>query len=433
MLFLCCTDQRRSAVRKHGTLNGIDYLEVDASQRVLKVHFIRPPSLALSKIEIAIEGGERITGITLASPPAYDAQALRVELNQSGDYSTYVLRIVPVLPETYASLDLDPMLSAVDFSFKIECKADLDCRSETPCPEQAAPDPQLDYLAKDFESFRRLMLDRLALTVPAWRERNLADLGVALVELFAYVGDHLSYRQDVIATEAYLGTARHRISVRRHARLVDYRMHDGCNARVWVAVTGTTAAHVLPSRTPLYTRVARVPARVAPGSAEEAELAASGAQCFETLHELTLDPALDAVQFHTWSESECALPRGATSATLKGKLSSLKAGGFLLLEEVVGARTGAAADVDRGRRHVVRLTAVDATLRDPIGPVDVTRVSWAQADALPFSLGARRERQPDRKRRAGVRKHRARRSRQARRGPTVLSRTCARRAAGERA
>ena len=67
--------------------------------------------------------------------------------------------------------------------------------------------------------------------MPDWRERNPADLGVALVELLAYVGDHLSYRQDAVATEAYLGTARRRVSVRRHARLVDYRMHDGCNAR----------------------------------------------------------------------------------------------------------------------------------------------------------------------------------------------------------
>ena len=37
-----------------------------------------------------------------------------------------------------------------------------------------------------------------------------------------------------MATEAYLATARRRISVRRHARLVDYRMHEGCNARAWV-------------------------------------------------------------------------------------------------------------------------------------------------------------------------------------------------------
>ena len=64
----------------------------------------------------------------------------------------------------------------------------------------------------------------------------MPDLGVTLVELLAYVGDYLSYYQDAVATEAYLDTARLRISVRRHARLVDYAMHEGCNARAWVCV-----------------------------------------------------------------------------------------------------------------------------------------------------------------------------------------------------
>ena len=80
------------------------------------------------------------------------------------------------------------------------------------------------------------MLDRMSALMPQWRERNPADLGVALVEVLAYVGDYLSYQQDAVATEAYLGTARRRVSVRRHARLVDYSMHDGCNARAWVQV-----------------------------------------------------------------------------------------------------------------------------------------------------------------------------------------------------
>src|SRR5690606_5996430 len=44
------------------------------------------------------------------------------------------------------------------------------------------------------------------------------------------------YYQDAVAQEAYLGTARRRISVRRHARLVDYFLHEGCNARAFVCV-----------------------------------------------------------------------------------------------------------------------------------------------------------------------------------------------------
>ena len=77
--------------------------------------------------------------------------------------------------------------------------------------------------------------------MPDWTERHVPDLGITLVELLAYVGDYLSYYQDAVATEAYLDTARRRISVRRHVRLVDYRMHDGCNARAWVSCRGRAA------------------------------------------------------------------------------------------------------------------------------------------------------------------------------------------------
>src|SRR3989442_627943 len=94
--------------------------------------------------------------------------------------------------------------------------------------------PLIDYMAKDYQSFRQLMLDRLSATLPGWQERHAPDLGIALVEALAYVADYLSYYQDAVATEAYLGTARQRISVRRHARLLDYVLHEGCNARAWV-------------------------------------------------------------------------------------------------------------------------------------------------------------------------------------------------------
>ena len=62
-----------------------------------------------------------------------------------------------------------------------------------------------------------------------------------LVELFAYLGDRLAYWQDAVAVEAYLGTARRRTSVRRHARLLGYRVHDGCSARVLLALSTDTA------------------------------------------------------------------------------------------------------------------------------------------------------------------------------------------------
>ena len=35
--------------------------------------------------------------------------------------------------------------------------------------------PPIDYLAKDYQGFRRVMLERMALLAPGWTERSPAD------------------------------------------------------------------------------------------------------------------------------------------------------------------------------------------------------------------------------------------------------------------
>src|SRR5690606_19781725 len=116
-------------------------------------------------------------------------------------FSMYTLRLVAGPGDDEPPQEFDPLLAAISFSFKVECDSDFDCRVPAPCPPPPPdPSPIVDYLAKDYASFRRLMLDRMALLAPSWRERNAADIGVALVELLAYVGDQLSYTQDAVAT-----------------------------------------------------------------------------------------------------------------------------------------------------------------------------------------------------------------------------------------
>jgi hypothetical protein len=121
-------------------------------------------------------------------------------------------------------------------------------------PPPPTPPPTINYLAKDYASFRELILDRLALTLPDWRERHTPDVGIAVAEIMAYAADHLSYQQDAVAQEAYLDTARQRISVRRHARLADYILHEGCNARAWVCCTPKAALVLLPEQFELQTK-----------------------------------------------------------------------------------------------------------------------------------------------------------------------------------
>jgi hypothetical protein len=384
--YVCEEEGRRRAVRG-SALNGIDFVEVAEDQLGLEVHFLNDPAPELALANVAVEGGERVTGIRIVALEN-DAEVVIVTVDRPGDFSRYRLRLENVD-------GLDPRLSSIAFSFKVACPTDADCAATLPCPPQEAPAPDIDYLARDYASFRRLMLDRLSLLVPDWRERSPADLGIALVETLAYVGDHLSYALDAAGTEAYLETARRRISVRRHARLRDYFMHEGANARAFVhlrveAGSGADGA-LLPgpsseTRQPgtrLLTRIADnltvVPA-IQIGDALRA-----GALVFESLHDLTLHAAHDDIPFHTWSDERCCLPAGATEATLRGPLPDLAAGDLLLLEEVRHPGTGSGADADIRRRHVVRLTRVEAGI-DPLDDTPIVDIAWASADALPFPL-----------------------------------------------
>jgi hypothetical protein len=397
MQYRCGNEGRRNAVRAAGTLNGIDYLEVaSADQKTLKVFFLFPlpgeadgvpAGPALGKDNVAIEGGERIRSIRALSVSASGAE-LTVVVNAAGDFSTYRLRIVTSPTDPAPPPGIDPRLAAVDFSFKATCPSDFDCRTDRQCEDPPPPEPDINYLAKDYASFRRLILDRLSTIMPDWRERSPADPMITMVELLAHAGDQLSYFQDAVATEAYLGTARSRRSLRRHARLLDYFVHDGCNARTWACFTVEAGSEadgaVLPRGTPVLTRGGDGRPAVPPSG-----LAAAlrpGTPAFETMADLTLRAAHNEIAFHTWSDSECCLPKGATRAAFANDPPlSLAEGDLLLLEETVSPETGLASDADPRHRHVVRLTGVE-TVEDPLDGTPVVVVEWHEHDALPFPL-----------------------------------------------
>jgi predicted phage baseplate assembly protein len=417
--YLCCEERRLTAVKLAGVRNGIEYVEVSDSeapieelrQRTLFVRLLLP-AVGLDETNVRIDGGERIRTVAVEwaraadDLPAGEDPALVEELTDldrvlvvrtadRGDFSWYTLRLVAGAGSDKPPVAFDPLLASVSFSFKVECGSDFDCRDVVVCEPQRPPAPAIDYLVKDYASLRRLLLDRISLLSPGWRERNPADLGVALVELLAYAGDRLSHQQDAVATEAYLGTARRRISLRRHARLVDYLVHEGCSARLFARIGTTTASTVLPARTPLLTHTPGVPDRVVPGGPEHRAALEAGALTFETAEDVVLYPKHDELHFYTWGDRDCCLPKGATRATLRGSWPQLKAGDVLVLAETVSPTTGKTGDADPGHRVPVRLTYV-ALDEDPSGglfespatndPVKVTEIVWDDADALPFPL-----------------------------------------------
>jgi len=390
--YRCRSELRRRTVRDATppTVNGIDYLEVLASQIELEVVFIHAASVSsLTEENVVVEGGVRIRGIQVEEVvPA--GNKLTVTVDAPGDFSTYTLRLRRSETDDAPPAGFDPQLSEVRFSFKAGCESDFDCKVEQACPPELLPEPEIDYLAKDYASFRRLMLDRMAALVPGWTERSPADAHVALVELLAYVGDHLSYFQDSVATEAYLGTARKRVSLRRHARLLDYFVHSGCNARAWVCFKvragGGWNGREVPAGTRLLSRGEEDVAMVVPGGLEKALAERPVPVVFETVHPVTLRAEHNAIPFYTWSDARCCLPTGATRATLLGDPALLlEKGDVLVFEEIRSPTTGAEADADPTHRHAVRLTSVVAAV-DELDGTPAVEIGWGSEDALPFPL-----------------------------------------------
>lgn len=429
MTFTCCSDERRKLVKNNPVINGIDFLEVvdnpadpsDVRQTVLLVHFIKalqPGDLKAGNF--SIEGGERITDIIIQqaspgsalSPPAppptgNELKIMRIKVDKAGDFSTYTLNVVSSKGSNAPPKGHDPILSSIDFSFKVLCSNNIDCKTDTTCEPSPEEIPNINYLAKDFQSFRRVMLDRLSLLLPGWQERNPADLGITLVELLAYTGDQISYQQDAIATEAYIGTARKRISARRHARLVDYYMHDGSNARCWVQITidesiGNLALtrNAKSPTTKFLTGISDKDTVLQYNSESYEEALYADMQVFELMHNSQLFSEHNSIDFYTWGNTSCCLPKGSTSADLVGNLTNLQVGDILIFIEVKGPETGNEADADPSQRHAVRITQIKHTT-DPLGreilglppssppgsdPLEITRITWHIEDALPFPL-----------------------------------------------
>ncbi|MDE1867997.1 MAG: putative baseplate assembly protein, partial [Thaumarchaeota archaeon] len=101
-------------------------------------------------------------------------------------------------------------------------------------PSMMGEKEMMNYMAKDYESFRQSLLELLTKKFPEWNYKSDADTRIMLVELFSYIADELSYYQDRVANEAFLRTARKRFSVGSHLNLVDYRLHNGCSAIAFI-------------------------------------------------------------------------------------------------------------------------------------------------------------------------------------------------------
>lgn len=382
-------ERRRAAVRA-AELAGIESVSVSSDRRSLTVLFFGTLPEGLDRHSFRVEGGRRGHGIRVVSitGTADLANCLTLELDRPGEGFDYRLRAL--------GQGFDRCYDSCAFSFRQAAPETAPPRpADGAGPLPPHPAPAIDYLAKDYASFRRLLFERLALTMPEWTERHAPDLGVTLVELLAHVGDQLSYQQDAVATEAYLDTARLRTSVRRHARLVDYPMHEGCAARTFVCVE---TSEQLTLRLDDLAFTAFPPDRIPQsGAVLPAELLTAGHPLlYRPLERRTivLRPEHNSIGLWTWGDQDYCLPVGSTRATLldarPGDTGTdrpllLAPGDVIVLEEMADPWTGSETDRDPSHRQAVRLTEVTRN-SDALYNTKVLEVEWADEDALAFPL-----------------------------------------------
>ena len=85
-----------------------------------------------------------------------------------------------------------------------------------------APLSNVSYVNKDYESFRRMMIEQLEITMPEYTDKSSSDAGIVILELLAKGLDILSFYQDVQANEMFLATEEQRENALKWCSLLDY-------------------------------------------------------------------------------------------------------------------------------------------------------------------------------------------------------------------
>lgn len=377
-------------VAKSSTVNGIDFVELQSvNATTLYVHFLNPVFVIQSPpatILATITGGDRIQGIQVnainnATDWSVDENGfplLKLTVNQAGDFSNYTLTLTTNTPSptgpagTFVPLStLDPMYCSATFSFKVLCPSDFDCAPQTGCCGPTEPPlPAIDYLAKDFQSFKLALTDFSSQRYPSWQERSEADVGVMFLEALCAVADELSYLQDRVATEASLLSATQWRSLVSMARLVDYEPSPTLSASTTIqcnVVANTVPAGALITATTPDNSI--IPFEIGAGLNDTTNYAVSPLWN-------------DGIQPYWFDDSQQCLPCGSTSMWILGHgygfEAQITSGGLSLLIQT---------DLPgESIREVVTPTGA-TELNDPIfltngQPTPVTYITWGAADAL---------------------------------------------------
>jgi hypothetical protein len=360
--------------------------------------------------DFAVEGGLRPghQPVTVTEVHAFPGggNALRLKLEPLGDYSTYTLTTVES-----AGLLLDPLSSRLPFKFRPGC-FNLSCEPQPEAPRKYEQ-PAIDYLARDYDSFRHVLMAAMAARVPGWSPTSEADLDQVLIDLIAARGDELADAHDRVMSERALGSARKRVSLARHARLVDYHIHQGNQATTQVVVQALAQTDLPPVVTAAQWGWIVFSGR----DASDAESVIFALVERPGAWRRRVFPELNDLRLYTWGDTVTALAKGATSADIVSGTNTTQASAQhlrdlflgvdaaqaaapadvdagverLVIQQMLNPATGSANGVDIHRRQLLHLLPISAdplapkraeALRDPVANRWFCRVRWIPDDAL---------------------------------------------------
>jgi hypothetical protein len=104
----------------------------------------------------------------------------------------------------------------------------------------------VDYTDRDFDALRARLIALVKSVFPDWTDFDVASFGNVLIEMYAFVGDVLTFYQDNLARESRLVTATQRKNVMALAKMLGYRLQgaQAATAEVIVSLGRSPAASV---------------------------------------------------------------------------------------------------------------------------------------------------------------------------------------------
>ena len=122
----------------------------------------------------------------------------------------------------------------------------------------------LDYTDKDFDALRARLIALVKSVFPDWSDFSVASFGNVLIEMYAFVGDVVTFYLDNQARESRLSTATQRKNVIALARMLGYKLHgaQAATAEVLLRLARPPSADVvIPAGTVVRTQEVTEPVR----------------------------------------------------------------------------------------------------------------------------------------------------------------------------